>query len=212
MTGTILTHIVAITIADRDGCKIYKGCISYNTVKIIYFLRWFTKWSTFKLLTSPLPFVLRKSKVRSSITGPVARVITLDSSVPVPVTRAVGEFKKALHGSTEKLLDREDFEEKLKQIGRKERRSINKNSLEIEGDNIKENIIEIWKFSAEVIERFIFVLMSIITLGYFGYYMVMLFVHADREANMCYKYFPWDKNTGDEEDAKWLTDNKKCII
>ena len=43
MTGTILTHIVSITIADRDGCKIYKGCLSYDTVRLVYILRLFTK-------------------------------------------------------------------------------------------------------------------------------------------------------------------------
>ena len=204
MTGTILTHIVAITIADRDGCKIYKGCISYRTVKTIYFLRTVTKWCTFKLLASPLPFFLRKSPHPC----PVARVVTLDSSVPVPASAS----KRAFTGPIDQLLDRKDFDEKLKQIGRRQRKSVtNKHSLEIEADNIKENIIEIWQFSAEVIERFIFVFMSFITLGYVGYYMIMLSVHSERDDNLCYKYYPWDKNTGEKEDAQWITDNNKCI-
>ena len=63
MTGTILTHIFAIIISDRDGCKIYKGCLKYETVKVIYWLRLITKWCTFKILSSPLPFVLRKDAV-----------------------------------------------------------------------------------------------------------------------------------------------------
>ena len=223
MTGTILTHIVAIIISDRDGCKIYKGCLSYETVKAVYILRFLTKWCSFRILASPLPFVLRKSKPLASTTSlesngsAVGRVITLNPSVPTPVSRTRQKSTKSLlnftAAPTDELIDRKEFEEKLNQIAKGSRKGINcKKTLEIEADNIKEKIMEIWKFSAEVIERFVFVCMSMIIFGYFAYYMIRLIRHAKRQDNLCYKYYPWNVETGEEKDAEWITDTNRCLI
>ena len=209
MTGTILTHIFAIIISDRDGCKIYKGCIRYETVKVIYILRLITKWCTFKILASPLPFVLRKAKISDSTStesndSPSGRIISVN-----PRGR-----KKSMNfttAPTDALIDRKEFQEKLNQIA-KGTRIDDKKTLEIEADNIREKIIEIWKFAAEVIERFVFVCMCLIINGYFFYYMIRLIRHARRQDNLCYKYYPWDKDTGKEKDAEWITDTNRCII
>ena len=212
MTGTILTHIVATRIASRDGCKIYKGCLSYDTVKAVYILRTITKWCTFKLLVSPLPFILRKSKITESNGNPVECVLTLDPSVPAPVSGKRPKYHPNFSTTPlDELIDRKEFEDKLNQIAKGSRKSISdKKMLEIELDDIKEKIMEIWKFSAEVIERFVFVCMSLIIVGYAAYYTSLLVRHAKRQNNLCYRYYPWDVETGDQNDAEWMQKNETC--
>jgi len=121
-----------------------------------------TKWFTFKLLTTPLPFVLRTSRRTTPVSNAVSpvstvrnnnnngRVLAIKQNVPTSLHQN-NTLWRFLFAPTDELIDRKDFVEKLKQITRKTRKSVgDKSSLEIEADVIKENIIEIWKFTSSL--------------------------------------------------------------